>query len=451
MIFLGFKETYERKEQELAGMLAEYTSRMKLLQEEYEKREENYRSLAGSAEGELNALKARTSAVVTDGAELPGLKEKLAAAEAAVEAGRTETERLKAEIATLSGQLKNREETAMLVEEEKNRLIEEFKTRAENDENQIVELENRIVGEMKRASESIAEKDALLEKINKIQELQEQELAAKEDEFKAKEEALNARIAELAGVQEGAGADLESLKKERDSAVEASQEKDLEVLSVKTRFGKQVKELSDHIELKEKELAGIKGRIGEIEQKIKNDFEMKEEELKLGINRLQVQLKTVSAKFEIELKDERQKITSMRTEYALHEVQWKAQKQKEDEYKNKIAELESSFAQIQSVAEKAEKDFRNTVEEQNRRLIEHENYIKVREDENRKAKDMIEDEQKKRTAMQAEVNEIKENNSRMASEKAEYHNKLEEVSKSLVRLRKRFKFFLWLWYPNEPR
>ncbi len=459
-------ELLERKEAESRRARVDADLRAAQLKEEYERREREYALLSGSVEAKLAGLNtAKPAGVESAGQEAARLR---------LEAGRQlyRVEQFTAEIASLRSEIKARDEQLAVVNKEKAEALKDLSAKLEASDTQAREFAERIIKEQKKLADVIGlneelkaelasgsgftekykEKEAEFEAIKREYKFKAEEAAARSSEaLKAREEAL-ARAAE---------------------AERISKEKDLELLGVKTKLSTQIKELSGHIEIKEKELQGIRSMLSELEQKARADFEIKEEELKLAINRLQLQLKNVTGKTEAGLNEKEQKVKSMQTEYALREVQWKQQKETNERDRERISLFEAEIARLREESSNSIKELQAVIENQNRRLIETENYLHIREEENRKAKEKLLEEMAAREELQAahlselsakeglfaakewglnaKIGELAKAKIDLEAEKTAIENRIDETEQALMTLRRRFRLLLWFWYPNEPR
>ncbi|GEM_PF-6018463 len=459
-------ELLERKEAESRKARADADLRSAQLKDEYEKREREYELLSGSVESKLAGFNtAKPESIEAAGQEAARLR---------LEAGRQlyRVEQFKTELISLRSEIKARDEQLALVNKEKAEALKDLSAKLEASDSQAREYAERIIKEQKKLADVIGlneqlkaelasgsgftekykEKEAEFEAIKREYKFKAEEAAARSsDALKAREEAL-ARAAETERV---------------------SKEKDLELLSVKTKLSTQIKELSGHIEIKEKELQGIRSMLSELEQKARADFEIKEEELKLAINRLQLQLKNVVGKTEAGLNEKEQKVKSMQTEYALREVQWKQQKETNERDRERIALFEAEIARLREESSNSIKELQAVIENQSRRLIETENYLHIREEENKKAKERLQEEITAREELQtahlselsekeglfaakewglnAKIGELAKAKTDLEAEKTAIENRIDETEQALMTLRRRFRLLLWFWYPNEPR
>lgn len=206
-----------------------------------------------------------------------------------------------------------------------------------------------------------------------------------------------------------------------------AEEKELRLNNATFEFNGKIEALTEALKLKEKEIETAKIKVQELEHRIGHDYEIKEEELKLAINRLQMQVKETVTRYETELKTEKQKIQSLQAEYALREVQWNSQKNKDRETRGQMADMEASYAKLKN-------DSSGNIYSLKRELVSFETKLKE------SAEKIFKLEEERGSFV-----------FRIKNEAVEKDKSLETLNNSLKKLRRRFKFILWLWYPNEPR
>jgi chromosome segregation ATPase len=206
--------------------------------------------------------------------------------------------------------------------------------------------------------------------------------------------------------------------------------KDLELADINSKFLIRSKDLEFKIGEKEKEIAELKQISFENEKRLKTEFDYRDEELKLSVTRLQMQLKSVTQKFEQEIVEEKSKLKSMQAEYALREVEWKTQKEKENEIKARAGDLEAKLADLKVDYEGKESELKGMLTNLQQKL-EAANRALAGKDE--------------------EVKLLSRKLHEEAKEREKIKIKVDEANRALNKLRKKCGFFLWLWYPNEPR
>jgi len=464
--FAELTEVLDRKEAELKKLRADADIRFAQLKEEFGRREREYVQLSGSVESKLAGFNAeRPEGVDAAGKEADRFRQ---------EAGRQlyRVEQFTAEILSLRSEIKARDEQLAVVNKEKAEALRDLSAKLEASDSQAREFAERIIKEQKKLADVIGLNEQL-----------KAELASGSgfaEKYKGKESEIDAIKREYKLKAEDAAArSLDALKGREEALARAaeaeriSKEKDLELLAVKTRLSTQIKELSGHIEIKEKELQGIRSMLSELEQKARSEFELKGEELKLAINRLQLQLKNVTGKTEAELNEKEQKVKSMQTEYALREVQWKQQKETNERDRERIALFEAEIARLREESSNSIKELQAVVEHQKRRLTETENYLHAREEETKLANEKLREEVAAREELQAshsdelaakegmfaakewglnaKIGDLASEKNNLEAENAAITGRIDEAEAALAALRRRFRLLLWFWYPNEPR
>jgi len=214
-------------------------------------------------------------------------------------------------------------------------------------------------------------------------------------------------------------------------------EKDEQITALTTDFNGKLGDLSEVLRTREKDLENAKTRITELEQRVTGPSGVKEDELRLAISRLQMQLKEAVGRYETEIKAEKQKLQSIQAEYALHEAMWVSQKDKEKEARGQMADMDASFAKLRKDASDNAAKFALEVENAREKLAA----LEVRTKES--------DEKLLKSTRDNDIlfgRLLKE-----TQEKERLVKKYGDAESKLKGLRKKLKFFLWLWYPNEPR
>ncbi len=380
--------------------------------------------------------------------------------------------RLKAEVINKENVLESvKIENQRKLEEQRRKLEEEFNEKIHQKDETVLAFEERI-GQLK---EEIEKRDSELSRINGsidtnlsrleeqnrgIEELKKDISVAGENLRAAKEETL--RAAELLKNKEMENQKLQiemgGLVTRTEELSKVAAEKDARFLELNADLSGKIEALAEALKIKERDLETAKAKVSEFEKRIVNDYEMKEEELKLAISRLQMQMKEINNRYETEIKAEKQKIQSLQAEYALREVQWSSQKEKEKEVRGQMADMEATIARLNNDSEAKRKQFQAELENSASKIKEFESRVKVFEGHIIALEGNISVLENRVTVLDAENNTLAsqviketEEKEKLLKKHSEIERKLKDLSVSLKGLRSRFKFVLWLWYPNEPR
>jgi len=359
--------------------------------------------------------------------------------------------KLQEQRAAFEAELKKKDELLLLGGPEQRRRLEEeldIRVREKEDisrayEERLAQLKEEIEKRDRELARVKEDMDADLsgheEQNRKIEELKKEVALAGNELRAAKEEALQA-----AGQLKNKEAENQKLQMELGGLItrteeisRISEENTSRIFSAKTDLEGKVAALAEALKLKEKDLETARAASQELERRIANDYVMKEEELKLAIGRLQMQVKDINNRYDTEIKAEKQKVQALQAEYVLREVQWTSQKDKEKEIKGQMADMEATIASLKKDSETGRKQFQDKLENSAANIKELEEKVRRLDADNstlsaRAAKETLE----------------KEN---LLKQQSEIDKKLKDLLVSLHVLRRRFKYILWLWYPNEPR
>src|SRR3989339_549994 len=343
-----------------------------------------------------------------------------------------------------------KEEIIRNLTEEINRNLEEKETSAGNYEERLMQLKEEIDRrdvELNRIKSGIDSNLSKLDEQNRYIEELKNEVAAAGDNLRSKEEET-AAVKEIIKNKEVDNQKLQvelgGLLTRSDELSKLAGEKDNQINNLTQDFNGKLEALAEVLKVKERDLETAKEKAVELENRIKNDYEMKEEELKLAIGRLQMQLKEITGRHETELKAEKQKLQSIQAEYALREAQWSSQKDKEKETRGQMADMEASYMKLKKDSSDNTAKFTSELESAQLSISAFE--VRIRESEEKiqkldKENDVLADQLMKETEEKEKLLKIH----------MDIESRLKVLSVSLKDLRKRFKFVLWLWYPNEPR
>ncbi|OGF50270.1 MAG: hypothetical protein A2044_00535 [Candidatus Firestonebacteria bacterium GWA2_43_8] len=223
-----------------------------------------------------------------------------------------------------------------------------------------------------------------------------------------------------------------------------AEQKDNQLNNIVLDFNGKLEALAEALKAKEQDLETAKGKVAELQHRIEHDYEIKEEELKLAISRLQMQMKETVGRNEAELKAEKQKLQAIQAEYALRDAQWTSQKDKEKETRGQMADMEASYAKLK-------KDSSDNTAKFTAELASAQANIAALEAKVRENEEKIQMLDKENDIIAAQLKKEMEEKEKLLKKHADVEKSLKGLSNSLKDLRKRFKFVLWLWYPNEPR
>src|SRR3989339_689276 len=320
----------------------------------------------------------------------------------------TEKNRLLQEIDSLKAELITTGNVLDAVKKENQMKLEEQKRCLEE------ELNNKVKALADEKEEIIRN---LTEEINRNLEEKETSAGNYEERLMQLKEEIDRRDVELNRIKSGIDSNLSKLDEQNRYIEELKNE---------------VAAAGDNLRSKEEETAAVKEII------------KKEEELKLAIGRLQMQLKEITGRHETELKAEKQKLQSIQAEYALREAQWSSQKDKEKETRGQMADMEASYMKLKKDSSDNTAKFTSELESAQLSISAFE--VRIRESEEKiqkldKENDVLADQLMKETEEKEKLLKIH----------MDIESRLKVLSVSLKDLRKRFKFVLWLWYPNEPR